>query len=150
MEEGGASGWRATKHKFLLFDKAQSQNNLVSDFLLLPYLRLPSSYCTAPTRINIVLDQVVDPVSDRSEAADVFRPPRAPSTLFERQDTYTQTTLLPATLIRVNSLLQPTPELNHHFPRLRGYFFLIRPDRFGRLLPLTSATPWPSTARATR
>jgi hypothetical protein len=33
---GGWSIWRATKHNFLLFDKAQSQNNLVSDFLLLP------------------------------------------------------------------------------------------------------------------
>jgi hypothetical protein len=90
VEEGGASGWRATKHNFLLFDKAQSQNNLVSDFLLLPTRTSDSHIAIAPIRTNIVLDQVVDPVSDRSEAADVFRPPRAPSTLFERQDTNLQ------------------------------------------------------------
>jgi hypothetical protein len=43
---GGASLAGGQQSEFLLFDKAQSQNNLVSDFLPLPasYLRLSISY----------------------------------------------------------------------------------------------------------
>jgi hypothetical protein len=87
VEEGGASGGQQST----TFSCLTRRNHKTISSLISYYSQLvPQTHPFVPTRIKIVLDQVVDPVSDRSEAADVFRPPRAPSTLFERQDTHLQ------------------------------------------------------------
>jgi len=52
---------RWSNQVFLLFDKAQSRNNLLSHSLLLPARTSESHPVTAPTRINIVL---VPPLGD--------------------------------------------------------------------------------------
>ena len=58
-----SAAWMAVEQlsNFLLFDKAQSRNNLLSHSLLLPARTSESHPVTAPTRINIVL---VPPLGD--------------------------------------------------------------------------------------